>query len=117
MFIPREQNSVVRAEEEQAAPAVARTTSFLSGGVHFNKRSVVANRRTFVFAQKKAQGGSGEKTMAKAKPTSQMPKKLDSLLRSSSLVKLLKDTSKKNPKQVFGTQAAIDLSNIINRRM
>jgi len=110
MFIPRDA-AVGRVEEEEESAVVSKT-SFLSSTLQYSKRTLVSSRKSFVFGQKKTEVAGEGKSVATEK--TQMPKKVDSLLRSSSLVKLLNTKSKKNQGSALGTQTALDLSRIIN---
>ena len=117
MFIQRD-TVVMRSGEGDNATAVAKT-SFLSvdRSVQYNKgKGATTKRNTFVFAKKKpaSQASTGDKgKIGGGRETSKMPEKVDNLLRSSSLAKLLRTTSQKNPTHTFNTQAALDLSRII----
>lgn len=115
MFVPREAAGARRQEEEGPAAAQAKTSFLSSGAAPFSRAKVVTNRKTFVFAQKKADVGSGDRETAGVKERDQMPTKVDALLRSSSLVQMLKaPATKRSARESYGTQGRLDLSRIIN---
>ena len=80
-----------------------------------NEAARKRKRRQEAFAQKKADVGSGDRETAGVKERDQMPTKVDALLRSSSLVQMLKaPATKRSARESYGTQGRLDLSRIIN---
>jgi hypothetical protein len=124
IFIPRNANAKRAVTEEELA-VEAKAKSSLMGLVQAQSRNrgrVAKNHRTFVFAQRKegdtnsSKEKQGNNSSAGAAGKTTMPQKMDNLLRSSSLVKLLKNnkTSKGgNRADIFGTQASTALSKLL----